>query len=162
VATEMAFAPVRGTLWNRIVGAGAFGAFAIGFGLWIATRPDPRFISGAILIACGVFFLAVAAGFARRVFEPWGLMADAQGFSYGHIWKRESVAWRDASEFSVVKYRSIQVIGFDLRGAPETTTRRINKQTMGVSDYIFAHNFSAGIEDVCEQLNALRRRSVAP
>ncbi len=160
MATEMAFAPVRSTLWNRIFGAAAFGAFAIGFGLWVATRADPHFISGAVLMVCGAFFVAVAAGFARRVFEPWGLMADSHGFSYGHIWKRETVAWRDASEFRVVNYRSIRVIGFDLQGAPETVTRRINKQTMGISDYIFAHNFSAAIEDVCAQLNELRRRSL--
>jgi hypothetical protein len=76
------------------------------------------------------------------------------------MWERRRVAWSQVSEFKVVKYRTIRVIGYDLANAQDTPTRRVNRSSMGVSDYIFAHSFAAPIEEVCARLNELRQRAI--
>jgi len=154
---DVSYPPVRSSLWLRLIGSGAFAAFAIGFGIWVA---EQRPIGSIVLIVGGGYFAFVSVCFIRQLVDPTGLTADSEGFSYREMWERRRVTWSQVSEFKVFKYRTIRVIGFDLANAQDTTTRRVNRSSMGVSDYIFAHNFAAPIEEVCARLNDLRRLAI--
>jgi hypothetical protein len=154
---DLSYPPVRSSLWLRVLGSAAFGAFAIGLGVWVA---EERPISSIVLIVCGGYFAFVSVCFIRQLIDPTGLTANSEEFSYRQMWARRHVAWSQVSEFKVVKYRTIRVIGFDLVNAQDTTTRRVNRRSMGVGDYIFAHSFDAPIEKVCERLNQLRQKAI--
>lgn len=156
---EIAYAPARqGLLVLVFVCLGSFAVIALGI-FWGWQTGRLGVLSTVVLGGCAGVLLYVGGGCLRQVFEPVGLVIDADGFSYRYLMRRKRIAWLEVSEFRAVTYPSI--IAFELAGAPDNLARRWHRTTIGASDCIVAHAFSLPLEHVCATLNENRGRALA-
>ncbi|MCC6786400.1 MAG: hypothetical protein IT547_01040 [Hyphomonadaceae bacterium] len=156
----VSYRPIRFSLIVRALLGFAFVAVII----WAThlgwTNGRAGFLTVFVMGGCAAFFTYVSTGYLSQLGDENSLTLDGEGFSYRAAWKRQRIAWRDVSEFKVVRHRSVEGIAFDLPTAASNWMRHLNRNAVGFSEFMMPHAFDAPIHDVCETLNAFRTRAL--
>lgn len=157
----VSYRPIQFSLAVRALLGFAF-VVVIGLATYLGwTNGRAGILTTAIMTAAACFFGYISTGYLSQLGDKESLTLDADSFSYRFAWKRQRIAWHSVSEFKIVLHRTVEGIAFDIPSAPSTWVRRLNRSSIGLSEFIMPHTFDAPIQEVCATLNAFRLRALS-